>query len=404
MMTFKMSYLTCIKNQLRALHPHLPLPPDDAVALSQQLSNRLQHQIAQHGALPFQHVMQQLLYAPGMGYYSAGLAKLGAAGDFVTAPEMSPLFSQTLAHSLVTVLSQRQQNVLELGAGRGLMAADMLRYWQQQHCLPEHYFILDVSADLRAVQQQTLRERVPDCIDRVRWLDTWPSEFDGVVIGNEVLDAMPFTLFEIDHGAIVERAVTLADNDTFAWTNIDASAALQQWFAQLPEDIRAALQDGYQGEVLLSLPQWMQALSASMKQGHVLLIDYGFPQHELYLAERSQGTLMCHYRHTAHPDPLTLIGLQDITCHVDFSAVAETAFNAGFAIDGYTSQGGFLQEVGILTLARSDDVATQFRHAQQLKRLLLPSEMGELFKVIALSKNASAAISGFALNDRRHRL
>lgn len=399
-----MPYFERVQQQLRALHPHIPLPPTAAIQLSQHLALSLQQQIAQHGPMPFVQFMQQLLYAPGLGYYSAGLAKLGAEGDFVTAPEISPLFSQTLARCFSTQLLKDNQSVLELGAGRGVMAATMLRYWQQQNCLPEHYFILEVSADLRAVQRQTIAAQAPDCLDRVHWLEQWPRDFCGVVVANEVLDAMPHCLFEIRDQQVFERAVSVDANTQFQWTLLPPNPSLQQWFDTLPNEIRDGLVDGYQSEVLLDLKPWLQALYSSLQQAHIVLIDYGFPQHEFYLPERSQGTLMCHYRHTAHADPLTLIGLQDVTCHIDFSAVANAAFDCGFAIDGYSSQASFLQNNDILSLANGHDTAEQFKHAQALKRLLLPSEMGELFKVISLSKNADTTLTGFALNDRRHSL
>ena len=399
-----MPYFERVQRQLRELHPHLPLPPDAAIALSEQLTQRLQQQIAEHGPMPFQTFMQQILYAPGLGYYSAGLAKLGAAGDFITAPELSPLFSQCLAHCFAAPLQQPNRSVLELGAGRGVMAAEMLRAWQSLDCLPSTYYILEVSADLRAVQRASIAQHVPELLSRVQWIDHWPQQFCGVVVANEVLDAMPFCLFTVHGNRVMERAVTCEQNGQFKWAELPADTILQQWFAHLPDEIRAAMHDGYQGEVLLSLPAWLQGLYQSIDSAHVVLIDYGFPQHELYLAERDQGTLMCHFRHHAHSDPLRLVGLQDVTCHVDFSAVADAAFDAGFSISGYSSQAGFLQSAGILNLAQSDDVATRFGYSQQLKRLLLPSEMGELFKVICLSKNTTVDLPGFAINDRRHSL
>ncbi len=397
-----MDYSRLVQQQLHALHPHLPMPPADALALSQHLSQHLQAQIRTHGPLPFHRFMHDVLYAPGLGYYSAGLAKLGAEGDFVTAPELSPLFSRTIANALQAGLQGTHKNVLELGAGRGVMAADMLQQWQALNCLPEHYFILEVSADLRAVQAQTLRDRVPALASRVVWLEQWPHAFSGVVVANEVLDAMPHHLFALRQQTVVERAVTLDEHDHFVWTDIAASPTLLAWFNALPPSIRDAFSDGYCSELLLSLPSWINALHTSLDAAHVLLIDYGFGASEFYLPERHDGTLMCHYRHRAHANPLVLVGMQDVTCHVDFSAVANTAFDAGFDIAGYATQAAFLQEAGILSLAQSDDPATHFAYAQQLKRLLLPSEMGELFKVLYLRKNVQETLPGFALNDRRH--
>lgn len=401
-----------VRQTLDRLQPQLPMPPAAALELSAHLSERLRADILRSGPMSFAQFMQRCLYEPGLGYYSAGLTKFGEAGDFVTAPELSPLFSRTLARQCTEILaglkaeqaSSGPAHVLEIGAGRGVMAAAMLRQWADDDALPAQYFILEVSADLRACQQQTLREQVPELMACVHWLDAWPQAFSGVVLGNEVLDALPVAQFHYVEGQLFERAVGL-QQDELALLDVPPSPALTRWFAQLPAELLASWPGDYFSEAPLLQNAWLAALANSLDRAVVLLIDYGFPAHEFYLPERNQGTLMCHYRHHAHSDPLCLLGLQDLTAHVDFSAVADQAFASGMSIAGFDNQAAFLQNAGILQLVDTNaDARAQFSAAQQLKRLLLPSEMGELFKVIALNKNTDIRCSGFGARDNRHRL
>ncbi|MFN4292457.1 MAG: class I SAM-dependent methyltransferase [Permianibacter sp.] len=400
-----MSHSERLQRQLQQLNPRLPLPSAAAIAHSERLQAHLAAQMQQR-PLPFSAFMADLLYAPGLGYYSAGATKLGAAGDFVTAPELSPLFSQCLARQCADVLTAvGGGDLLEFGAGRGVMARDILLELAALDCLPGQYCIVEVSADLRERQQQTLAALPAELAAKVVWLDALPSAFNGVVLANEVLDAMPVTLFRRNGQTLTEMAVTLAENGDFRWTELPADVALQQWFAALPDAIKTDWPDDYLSEYHPLQAGWLQSLGRMLTRGVVLLIDYGFPRHEFYHPDRSRGTLMCHYRHHAHPDPLLLPGLQDVTAHVDFTAVAEQAIDAGLDVLGYCHQAGFLQSLGVLELAmRYSEEREQIAAAQALKRLLMPHEMGELFKVIALGKAVDLSLTGFALYDMRERL
>lgn len=400
-----MSHRERLQRQLHRLNPRLPLPSDEAIGHSERLQQQTAAQLASQ-PLPFSAFMADVLYAPGLGYYSAGATKLGAAGDFVTAPEISPLFARCLARQCAEVLRTMDAGeLLEFGAGRGVMARDILLELANLNALPSRYLIVEVSADLRQRQQQTLADLPAELANRVVWLDVLPSQFNGVVLANEVLDAMPVTLWRRQHGQLSEMAVTITADGDFGWTELPASAALQQWFASLPTELTADWPDDYLSEFHPLQAGWLQSLGRMLQRGVVLLIDYGFPRHEFYHPDRSRGTLMCHYRHHAHPDPLVLPGLQDLTAHVDFTAVAEQALAAGLDVLGYCHQAGFLQSLGLLEMAMQiDDEREQIIAAQALKRLLMPHEMGELFKVIALGKDMAEPLTGFALYDMRERL
>lgn len=400
-----MSHRERLQRQLHRLNPRLPLPPDEAIGHSERLQQHLAAQLVSQ-PMPFSAFMADALYAPGLGYYSAGATKLGAAGDFVTAPEISPLFARCLARQCAEVLQELAGGeLLEFGAGRGVMARDILLELAALNTLPSRYLIVEVSADLRQRQQQTLADLPAELAARVVWLDALPSQFNGVVLANEVLDAMPVTLWHRQHGELTEMAVAVNEDGDFGWTELPANDALHQWFAALPAELTADWPDDYLSEFHPLQAGWLHSLGSMLQRGVVLLIDYGFPRHEFYHPDRSRGTLMCHYRHHAHPDPLVLPGLQDLTAHVDFTAVAEQALAAGLDVLGYCHQAGFLQSLGLLEMAMQiDDEHEQIMAAQALKRLLMPHEMGELFKVIALGKGIDLPLTGFALYDMRERL
>lgn len=399
-----MNYFERLRAQAKALS--VPAPGPDAAAVSERLAAVLREEM-QHagGALSFARYMEQALYAPGLGYYSAGSTKLGAAGDFVTAPEISPLFSRSLARQCHQILIETGGDILEFGAGRGVMAADILLELEELGTLPDRYCILDVSADLRERQRETLDEKAGHLLSRVVWLDRLPEHFVGVVLANEVVDAMPVHLFRNSHQGVTELGVR-PEGEGFAWCEIEANPALPAWFSALEEAIDAPLPEGYVSEANIVQGPWLEALLAVLERGLVLLIDYGFPRREYFLPERNTGTVMCHYRHKAHPDPLLLPGLQDITAHVDFTALAETALGAGADVLGFTTQGQFLTACGILHLAEklANDTRSQLSFAAELKRLLMPYEMGELFKFLALGKGVELPLLGFAMNDLRRRL
>ncbi len=362
------------------------------------------------GWIPFDRYMQMALYTPGQGYYSGNLAKFGAAGDFITAPEMGDLFATCLAAQAAEVLSNLGRgSLLEFGAGSGALAAGLLNELEALDALPETYLILELSGDLRGRQQETIKARAGKHYGRVKWLNVLPEEFCGVVIANEVLDAMPVRVFEQDASkSIVEMGVSLGKGEVdteqqhFDW----APRAADPQLAGAVLDLGLQL-DGqsYRSEISFQAQAWVQSLGDMLEHGVVLLVDYGFRQAEYYHPDRDQGTLMCHYRHRAHTDPFYKPGLQDITAHVDFSAIASAAQLAGLNLKGYATQGAFLLSAGLLDHIPLDaPIKQQLELAQQVKKLTLPHEMGELFKVLALSKNYVPELGGFAQQNHLNRL
>ncbi len=381
------------------------------------------------GRLPFARYMQEVLYAPGLGYYQAGQRRFGAAGDFVTAPESFPLFGRSLARQCAQVFAcLGGGDLLELGAGSGALAQSLLAELAALDALSGRYLILEPSADLRARQQARFERHCPPALRaRVHWLDGLPDGFQGVVVANEVVDAMPVHRLVKREGGFRELWVRLR-GDELAWEEGPLSAPdldrpLVPW--------RAALPEGYVTEVRPVAGAWLHSVAEGFAAGLILIIDYGYPAAEYYHPQRSAGTLMCYHRHRAHDDPFHLPGLQDITAHVDFTALAEAAVEAGLGVAGYTTQAAFLQGCGILELAERESAAggsgdwgagkggsggaaagkglprRQVELAAQLRRLLLPGEMGEAFKVLALSRNLPQppeGLLGFSIRDERGRL
>lgn len=378
----------------------LPLPDADAQAHCASMAQHIINQIDQNGGqIDFDQFMALALYAPGLGYYAAGARKFGDAGDFVTAPELSPLFSRCLARQCQQVLAACGGNLLEFGAGSGTMAADILAELESLDALPDQYLIMEVSADLRERQRETIHHKIPHLAGRVHWLDQLPETFHGVIVANEVLDAMPVQRLRVSADGVAQAQVG-ADHDGFHchYRRCDIPE-LTQLFDGLPE--------GYESEVNTHVTPWLAAIAASLQRGAIILIDYGFPRHEFYHPQRDSGTLMCHYRHRAHVDPLILPGLQDITAHVDFTAVAEAAVASGLDVAGFTNQAYFLLSLGLTELVAEinpADTRAQIMAAQQIKKLTLPNEMGELFKVMALTRDLDLPLRGFSLNDQRVRL
>ncbi len=340
--------------------------------------------------------MELALYAPGLGYYTAGARKFGAAGDFITAPELSTLFGRTVARQLVEVMQASTPHILELGAGSGKLALDILGELERRDALPESYSILEVSADLRERQQALLQQKLPHLAARVHWLDALPENISGAVIGNEVLDALPVHLVYWSDGRILERGVAVTD-DHFTWQD-----RLQEIPALLDIAKNFNVPDDYLSEISLAARGLITSLCERMDKGAMLFIDYGFGAGEYYHPQRSRGTLMCHYRHHSHDDPFYLPGLQDITAHVDFTAVAETAIDHGAHFLGYTSQAHFLINNGVtdfLGEVSPEDVKAYAPLSSQLQKLTSPAEMGELFKVIALGKGMDQPLAGFLRGD-----
>ena len=387
----------------------LPEPDDGAKNWSQALCAQIEEQCNQSaGMIPFSEFMRMALYAPGFGYYSSDLRKFGAEGDFITAPEVSPFFAQCIARQVMDVLSGMDRPmVLEFGAGSGVMAADMLLELERLNVLPEQYLILELSASLKQRQQATIKDKAAHLLDRVIWLDTLPEEkFNGVVVANEVLDAMPVECFKIS-GDTVESLYVRCHDSELASEYKPATAAVSSTVRTIEKRIEASLPDGYCSEFNPAIAGWLESIAATLEQAMVLLIDYGYAAPEYYHEERQTGTLMCHYQHRAHADPLWYPGLQDITAFVDFTDVAYSAVDAGFDVSGYTSQAMFLMGAGLDELHQqqvTDDIKNQVILSQQIKTLTMPSEMGERFKVMALTKNYDEPLRGFIMQDLRGRL
>lgn len=393
----------------------------DALTHSQRVSAFLHEQIQQAGGwLPFSSWMHHVLYAPGLGYYAAGNTKLAEpqrtgtaslSGDFVTAPQLTPLFGQTVARQVAEVLRQTDTlDVLEFGAGSGAFAQDILNALDAEG-LKTRYFILEVSADLRTRQQ----ERLKSWSDRIQWLDALPESFSGCVVANEVLDAMPVELFVwSDQGEVLVRGVTSAQNLDSSSGTIQFSYEDRTASAALTEIVRTRMPalPGYRSEINLQAEAWVRDMGKWLSCGAALLLDYGFPRHEYFHPQRQHGTLMCHIQHRAHDDVFLAPGLQDITAHVDFTAIAEAAETAGLNVMGYTSQARFLLNAGLPDLltafAQSERALSDPRHQASthaaVQKLISEAEMGELFKVIALGRGLSAPLSGFTRGDRSGQL
>ena len=389
----------------------LPVPDREALAVSQELSTRIAAEIARSGGwLSFARYMEMALYEPGLGYYSNPGQVFGAAGDFVTAPELTPLFGATLARQVSPwlkdpALAGSGQVVLEVGGGSGMLAAQLLNALDNVGHHEVRYLILELSAERREHQRQTLKSLAPGLMDRVGWLETFPESFAGVVVANELLDAMPVQLFEWQADAeaeLQEMGVTWVDGQ-FAWAPRPADAVLTETVTALrnrlgPEG--AQWHSPYRSEICPAQQAWMRTLADCMTAGVVMLLDYGFAAPEYYHPQRDQGTLMCHYRHRSHADPFLWPGLSDITAHVDFTALARAATAEGFSLVGYTSMAAFLLNAGLLDeladLPREPE-SFWFAQAQAVQQLISEAEMGELFKVIAFEKNLreAASVLGF---------
>lgn len=379
-----------------------PLTPEEN-AHSGLLERRICAEIdARGGWISFERFMEMALYEPGLGYYSAGATKLGGAGDFVTAPEISPLFSRCMAAQCAEVFEQSSTaHILELGAGSGIMAADLLSELEVLGRLPERYFILEVSADLRERQRQTLQARVPALAPRVEWLDQWPQGLRGVVLANEVLDAMPVQRFRVRGNEVNAVGVTW-QLGRLDWSEVRADASLEAAVRAIERANGEPFPDGYLSELNLRIQPWMQGLAETLAQGVALFIDYGLPQRQYYRSERREGTLLCHFRHRFHDDPLINVGVQDIGAWVDFTAAAEAASEAGLRVAGFATQAHFLMGAGIehyLSDIASREIAERVQLARQAMVLTLPGEMGEKFKVLALTANYDQPLRGFSVRD-----
>lgn len=373
---------------------------------SKNLSDCIRQEIhKQNKAIPFASFMELALYHPKFGYYNADTFTLGEHGDFTTAPEISFLFAKCLARQIQQISSfLSQNNILELGAGTGRLAGDLLR---ELEYLPEHYYIYEISGELRKKQENYLRSACPDFFPRIIWLDKLPENFTGTIIANEVLDALPFHCLKIDKNSIKERCVNW-DGGKFIWELCEPSSQELLTHAETLKDLYS-LSEGYEFEINLSMNGMIQTLAQSLNQGVVLFADYGYGQREYYHPQRKQGTLSCFYQHKHHNDPLIMPGLQDITAHVDFTSVIDKAADCGFSLAGYTTQAAFLLACGLTSLITEEEKnlspAEELKLHHAVKLLTLPTEMGEVIKFMALSKGLNdLKLLGFTLQDRRREL
>ena len=382
-------------NRLRITPVTRNLPEPDSVSLqhSARVAAYIKDVIRSEGGwIPFSKYMDLAMFAPGLGYYSAGAAKIGAAGDFTTAPEMSALFGATLAKQVAQVLNATSGDVLEIGAGSGKLARDLLRALTELGYEPRQYLILEPSPDLRERQRTLLHQELPELRSRIQWIEALPKNFVGVMIANEVLDAMPIELVSWQEQGVYQHGVAVS-GDRFVWH--DRKLESGPLFDRA-RSIDAA--PGYLSEIHLAGAAFVRSLGDSLRRGVALLIDYGFLEHEYYHSDRNAGTLMCHYRHRAHTDPFFLPGAQDVTAHVNFGAMMDAARDAGLEVEGYTTQAKFLIACGITDQLTQIDPANAAKYlplANQAQRLLSPAEMGELFKVLAVGRGIDFPLSGY---------
>lgn len=385
---------------IRHTSPTLQLPQDPLAQKQHfQCVSHLQQLIEKNGgAISFATFMEQALYAPEVGYYTNPTISLGANGDFTTASEISPLYAEAFATSILPLMQHLSHpTILELGPGSGTFAAHLLLTLERLNALPQCYFLLDISPMLQQRQRTTLTTLCPHLMDRVAWVTDFPSTpFAGVILGHEVIDALPVHLFQYEHPHFYEQQVSWHKGE-FLWykhplNNNSLIEAIKQIKPFLPEGLP------YTSEVNLNSYNLLQQCAQSLQEGMMVLVDYGFPAREYYHPQRHQGTLMCHYQHHNHSNPLILCGLQDITAHVDFTALTTIAIQLGLNLGGYTQQSSFLLDCGILNLAEQkmqQDNQAHLTISQNLKKLLMPHEMGELFKVIAFTKNYDRPLTGF---------
>ena len=390
----------------------LPTPGPEAQAHSERLLALIREQIAAAGGtIPFSRYMELALYAPGLGYYSAGARKFGQQGDFVTSPELGPSFAQCVADCARQVLHPvgGQGDILEIGGGSGAFAEAALLRLQAQEALPARYLILEPSADLRERQHERLRAALSaEVMARVHWLNGPPErEWNGLLFANEVIDALPTPRFAVRGGEVFEEHVALDRDGALIRVDQPADALLHAAVRHVERDLGAPLPDGYRSELLPQLPYWIQAVGGLLRDGAMLFVDYGYPRAEYYLPERREGTLVCHHRHRAHADPFHLPGLTDITAFVDFTALAEAGVGAGFDLAGYCAQSSFLVNCGLAERlaeieALEDPVERHHRH-NEIKRLMLPGEMGERFQAMGFQRGVDIGWA-FAQGDLSRRL
>lgn len=396
----------------------LPVPDEFALKLSADLKQIICKAIMKNGgSISFEQYMQMALYEPGLGYYSAGSNKFGETGDFVTAPEISSIFSRCLARQCQQVLSETSSAevpsacILELGPGTGVMAIDILRELERNNSLPKIYYMLEPSADLRQRQQLNVNNAIPHLEERIVWLDRLPEKkIDGIILANEVIDAMPVKRIVID-GEIEEFVVACKskskDQIRFQWMRKRINQTLKTTVQTILDELREEIPTPYITEINLNIKPWLNSLNDILNKGLILISDYGYPRQDFFHPQRNAGTLICHYRHHVHNDPFLYPGLQDITASVDFTAVAEAAVDIGMDVSGFTTQAHFLIACGLdqfVSDYETDDVIKRAQMTHQVSKLIMPGEMGEIFKFIGLSKSLDIQLCGFDFIDQRARL
>jgi SAM-dependent MidA family methyltransferase len=379
---------------------------EEAQAITERLTDSVKVAVSKNdGFISFSDFMQKALYQPTLGYYQNNLQKFGEKGDFVTAPEMGQAFAYSLANSIEAYLAESDiATVMEIGAGSGILAVNLIKALSDRNLVPHHYYILEPSSQLQNQQRQLIEKEIPRYSDRVIWLNGLPERFEGVIIANEVLDAIPCERVVLNEGKWCNIGIGISDSEL-----VEQVVPLSDK-TDLPKELNQteSFPEGYTAEFRPLVDGWIKALAASLKSGAILLIDYGYSEAELYHPQRVEGTLTCFVRHHAHHDPLYLIGLQDITAHVNFTQVAKAADNNGLLVQGFTTQAGFLLENGITEF--NQEKATQlsekqrYRLSQELQLLLMPGQMGEVIKVILLTKPETLTVKGFELQDHIHRL
>lgn len=380
---------------------NLPTPEKAALISSQKLSELIQQKIRQQNNwLSFADYMQMALYTPDYGYYTGGAQKFGRDGDFITAPVLTPLFGQTLVHQLDALLPQTAGNIYEFGAGTGHLAASVLPALHSQHF--QHYYIIELSAELAQRQREYIQTHAPDQIHKVTHLTQLPEQFDGILIGNEVLDAMPVPVYRRQANQITEMGVSWLNNQ-FVWQDKPAtSAAIQQVMETFPDTA-----ESYQSELHPQQYAFVATLAQKLKRGAMIWIDYGFDAAQYYHVQRRQGTLIGHYRHHTVHDPFFYPGLTDLTAHVNFTRIADAGIDNHLDLIGYTNQATFLLNLGITELLAKTGKPEENAYIQTASAchtLLDAHEMGELFKVIAFGKDIDVDWQGFIYGDLCHKL
>ena len=388
--------------------PSLPEPDPDTAAHSAEAESWIRERIGEAGgSISFAEYMHHALYAPGLGYYTAGSTKFGEAGDFITAPEVSSIFGRVLARQCAEVLAQVEGGaILEYGAGSGKLAVDMLRALEELDALPAAYLILEVSPDLRERQEIYVRDCLPQFAELVAWIDDVPDSHRGVILANEVLDSMPVERFVRRDEGVMQVCVTMGDGG-FELVEKPAPGHLAGYVANVEKHLGAQLPDGYTSEVCLAFGPWIGGMAHALKQGVAFVFDYGVSRREYFAPDRSDGWLRCYFRHFAHDNPLILPGVQDLTAWVDFTSVATAAVAQGLEIAGYATQAQFMLGGGLDAEMQGFDalpLEEQVALSGKVKTLTLPGEMGERFKCLALSKGAIATPSAFKRADRAHTL